>query len=156
MIDELIDMIDICKLAKSREQIPVKINEVPLSIPKPIVNPKKEINHIIDFIKGLITSLNNTQLIDDAKRVTFIRLVLFSVYFDDEPAMTSLREKMKSDAQTKLVIEGIHRLILEKSTADSKKLSNMMDFLLDCGLNFLQNVDNTETKNSEECLSSLK
>jgi len=81
---------------------------------------------------------------------------LFTVYFDDEPVLACLRETMKSDAQTKLVIEGIHKRILEKSTIDTQKLSSIMDFLLECGLKFLQKADdvNIETKTPEECLVS--
>lgn len=146
-------MIDICKITKVLEKVPVKIDEHEplLSISKPYTNPKKEINPIIGFMRSLVANFNDRRLTDDAKRISFIRLTLFSVYFDDEPVLAHLRETMKSDAQTKLVIEGIHKLILEKSTTDAQKLSSIMDFLLECGLKFLQEADNVniETKKPE-------
>lgn len=126
-------MVDICKTAKLPTPVPVeKEDELKLC--------EKETTYH-DFLFGIIAELDRNQ--HDGYKIKRVRSALFSVFFSTEATAKKFREKIQSDERTKCIIKGINDILTETSTDDSHKVTSILNFILDCGMSFLEPVENT-------------
>lgn len=136
-------MVNICKSAKI--PTPVLVEKEP----ELKLCEKKGANEEIcekettcsDFLLGIITELDRLQ--DDRYKIKSVRSALISLFFSPEPAAKKFREKIRSDEQTNRVIKGINDIITETSIDDSQKVTFLLNFVLECGMRFLEPAENT-------------
>jgi Ras-related protein Rab-32 len=136
-------MVNICKTAKLPDPVLVeKEDELKLCEKK---GANEEIREkettCADFLVGIITELDRLQ--DDGYKIKRVRTALFSVFFSAEPTAKKFREKIQSDERTKCVIKGINDILTESSIDDSHKVTSLLNFILECGMRFLEPVENT-------------
>lgn len=144
-------MTEICKNAKEFLSPSVKDEKSNKAIkqvePVELIRTSEEI--LCGFMEGIFTIVNEDEdRMNNSDKVKELRVIAFSTYFN--PKMEFLRKEFESNEQLRNTAANIHDVLVNKSTDDSNKISDVLNLILDYGKNRTTSKEHNDVEISKE------